>query len=140
MARAYERLGYARDPAFGDLCDHPTPQLEFVARLYGRAAVVLARGEERTALALAGQAEHFLAMFARRWITPFVAALERARAEPGRNTCYVWLGRFLWLVLEHELAQHANFEQIPEQAPSVGTSRGPGGPAPEDLAEIAARL
>ncbi|MCX7630532.1 MAG: molecular chaperone TorD family protein [Geminicoccaceae bacterium] len=140
MARAYERLGYVRHPAFGDLCDHPTPQLEFVARLYGRAADALARGEERTASALAGEARHFLAMFPSRWITPFVKALERACAEPGRNTCYLWLARFLWLALEHELAHRASFEQIPEQAPSVGTSRGSGGPTAEDLAEIAARL
>lgn len=140
MARAYQRPGYVRDPAFGDLCDHPTPQLEFVARLYGRAADALARGEERTALALAGEAGHFLAMFPRRWISPFVKALERACAEPCRNTRYLWLGRFVWLALEHELAHRASFEQVPEQARSMGTSRGSGGPTAEDLAEIAARL
>lgn len=140
MRRAYERHGFFCDPSFRDLADHPTPQLEFVGRLYERAAEALERGEDMTALALASEAERFLARFPKRWITPFVAALERACAEPGRNPCYLWLGRFLWLAVEHELARSSTRFEEPGRALPEGSSRGLGEPTAEDLAEIAVRL
>lgn len=140
MSRAYERQGFSRDPAFRDLSDHPTPQLEFVGRLYDRAADALERAEEMTALTLASAAERFLTLFPRRWVTPFVAALERASAEAGRNACYLWLGRFLWLALECELARSATRFETPERALPEGSGRGMSEPTAEDLAEIALRL
>ncbi|BCX16679.1 MAG: hypothetical protein KatS3mg117_0361 [Geminicoccaceae bacterium] len=140
MNRAYERHGFVRDPAFRDLADHPTPQFEFVGRLYERAAEALDAGEEMRALALASEAERFLARFPRRWVTPFVAALERACGEAGRNAAYLWLGRFLWLALEHELGRSAVRFEDSERALPEGSSRGLGEPTAEDLAEIAVRL
>lgn len=140
MSRAYERHGFIRDAAFRDLADHPTPQLEFVGRLYERAAAALEDGREMEALAIASEAERFLFRFPKRWVTPFVAALERASMEAGCNPCYLWLGRFLWLAIEQELARSAVRFETPERALPEVSSRGLGEPTTEDLAEIAARL
>ncbi|MCS7268945.1 MAG: molecular chaperone TorD family protein [Geminicoccaceae bacterium] len=140
LNRVYERLGFRLDPGFRDLADHPSAQFEVLAALFERAAQALARGEENTARAFLREAGDFLAAYPRRWITPFAAALERSCSERGYNPCYLWLARFLWLAIDHELVHGEAGWHLEEKVAPRAVEDGNRVLGAEDLAEIAIRL
>jgi hypothetical protein len=126
---------------FHDLSDHAAVQLEFMGLLYEKASRSSAVGEDMEAVAYATEAERFLAAYPKRWISPFLQALEQASATRALNATYVHLARIVWHAIEQELASGAaRFEVETKTTFPEGSSRGMGALTAEDLAEIAFRL
>ena len=103
----YARHGFERHAGFKDLNDHVAVQLEFIGLLYGKATDRALAGEHMEALAYAAEAERFIAAFPRRWITPFLQALEATCRQRGLSATFVHLAHIAWLALEQQLAAGA---------------------------------
>ena len=73
MQACYETAGITLDAGFHDLPDHVAAQLEFMGRLYERAA----RGERDAA----GMAEEFAHEFIHAWVDPLQQACARAQVR-----------------------------------------------------------
>jgi TorA maturation chaperone TorD len=134
------RHGVQKSEGLRDFHDTVPIQAEFLAFLYGRAGDHAASGESMEARAYTTEAEDFIARYPTRWITPFLADLERACAEDGLNRVYERLARILWLAVEQARAG-APVVALPAGAGlPTGSARGIGAPTADDLAEIAFRL
>jgi TorA maturation chaperone TorD len=137
----YARHGFERHAGFKDLNDHAAVQLEFIGLLYDKATDRALAGEHMEALAYSAEAERFIAAFPRRWITPFLQALEATCGERGLSDIFVHLTRILWLALEQQLAAGATrHEAVAAASFPTGSNRGAGALTAADLAEIAYRL
>lgn len=137
----YRRHGFERHAGFHDLNDHAAVQLEFVGLLYGRASTKSEKGEDFEAQALAAEAQRFLAAYPRRWITPFLGALQLACRERGLNSVYLDLASIVWQAIEADVSTGAaRYEYDRSAALPAESSRGIGEPTASDLAEIATRL
>lgn len=141
MAEAYARHGFERHQHFRDLNDTPGVQAEFLALLFDKAGEKTQVGDEIEARAHLAQAEAFVAVYVRRWITPFLRDLETVSRDHGINPVYAHLARLVWLAVEGSVATpevaeiKAGMAALPR-----GSARGIGALTAEDLAEIAWRL
>jgi TorA maturation chaperone TorD len=97
MQSCYETAGMAPDASFRDLPDHVAMQLEFLGRLYERAA----RGEPDAA----AMAEEFAAEFVFGWAGPLEQACARACEQAAAAGVYQALARLVRVALgEPDLA------------------------------------
>lgn len=110
IEKCYQRAGLTRAERFHDLPDHIALQLEFAAFLCASEAA----GE--TPAITAGE---FLATFARYWIAPFVAALEKACSQDDPSDVYLRLGHLLRAALAHELRDY----RAPQEAAGEPVAR-----------------
>lgn len=137
----YSRHHYQRHPEFHDLNDHAAAQFEFLALLYERALKAAVAHDHMEAVAYASEAERFLNAFPKRWIGPFLQAVEKTCAEHDLSTVYLHLGRIVWLAIDNALQDGSSRLQMESGlAFPEASSRGIGALTAEDLAEIALRL
>ncbi|MFZ5558436.1 MAG: TorD/DmsD family molecular chaperone [Pseudomonadota bacterium] len=114
METCYRQCGVERDPQFGDLSDHPSVQLEFVALLYAREAQQLAGLGERPPFG-GGQ---FLASFVRGWAPRFAATLERATRGRACPNPWLPLARLLAAAAERDAVSMPGAEAAPAKRPA----------------------
>lgn len=72
MEKSYRRAGFEADAGFGDLPDHVSIQLEFVARCF--------RLSQNGNVSAGRQAREFLGSYVARWLPPFISDLEKRDA------------------------------------------------------------
>lgn len=87
----YQAAGVEPDESFRDLPDHVSMQLEFVGRLYERAA----RGDADAA----GMADEYCREFVDHWAGPLEAACRRASAKSSAAEVYAALVRLVRLAV-----------------------------------------
>ncbi|WP_162910147.1 TorD/DmsD family molecular chaperone [Azohydromonas sediminis] len=87
----YQAAGVEPDENFRDLPDHVSMQLEFLGRLYERAA----RGDADAA----GMADEYCREFVDHWAGPFEAACRRASAKSSAAEVYAALVRLVRLAV-----------------------------------------
>lgn len=93
MLSCYQSAGVAPDERFRDLPDHVAMQLEFVGRLYERAARGDADAED--------MAEEFCRAFVDHWAAPLEQACRQAAATLPAARVYAELAALLRVAIEH---------------------------------------